>query len=65
MRALMMGMMLASGLLLTTAVQASAHDWNRIEHQCRHGNQHACHLLRLHRECQHGREHACRELRRM
>ena len=51
------------GFGVSLAGPANAHDWKKLEHQCRHGHQHACHLISLHHKCQHGNRHACHALR--
>lgn len=61
MRIVILAAMVGFGMLF--AAPANAHDWKRLEHECRHGNQHACHLINLHRRCERGDHHACRELR--
>ncbi len=61
MRTLLLGVLVGFGILL--AGPANAHDWKRLQHQCHHGNQHACHLINLHHRCERGDHRACHALR--
>ena len=62
MRTLMLGVLVGFGILL--ANPANAYDWQKLRHQCRHGNQHACHLIHLRHKCERGDHRACHALRR-